>query len=230
MKCVVTAGGTWEPLDQVRRLTNFSTGRLGIELAGHLTDQGHEVVLLLAETATYSGKRRAREVRLFTTTASLREALSALAGEPVGAVFHAAAVSDFRFGRVWVPDAQGELKECREDAKRGSASSPAEKPGKLSTRQGTLLAELVPTEKLISQLRAWFPKSMLVGWKYEVEGSRVDVLSAARMQLAGCLTDSCVVNGPAYGAGFGFVTADGTAVHLPDRESLFRQLEQKLVD
>ena len=37
MRCIVTAGPTYEPLDEVRRLTNFSTGRLGIELANFLT-------------------------------------------------------------------------------------------------------------------------------------------------------------------------------------------------
>ena len=41
MNCVVTAGPTYEPLDEVRRLTNFSTGRLGTELANTLTRHGH---------------------------------------------------------------------------------------------------------------------------------------------------------------------------------------------
>jgi len=36
MNCIVTAGPTYEPLDDVRRLTNFSTGRLGTELANFL--------------------------------------------------------------------------------------------------------------------------------------------------------------------------------------------------
>ena len=45
MNCIVTAGPTFEPLDQVRRLTNMSTGRLGTELANFLTAQGHTVGL-----------------------------------------------------------------------------------------------------------------------------------------------------------------------------------------
>src|SRR5687768_14363623 len=39
VNCVITAGPTYEPLDEVRRLTNFSTGRLGSELATYLTSQ-----------------------------------------------------------------------------------------------------------------------------------------------------------------------------------------------
>jgi drug/metabolite transporter (DMT)-like permease len=46
MKCIVTAGPTYEELDEVRRMTNFSTGALGSELANYLVDQGRAVELL----------------------------------------------------------------------------------------------------------------------------------------------------------------------------------------
>src|SRR5207247_3445362 len=78
VKCVVTAGPTYEPLDEVRRLTNFSTGTLGTELANFLTGQGHEVVLLLGYYAIYRGEHRARRVETFTTTADLHMRLQAL--------------------------------------------------------------------------------------------------------------------------------------------------------
>src|SRR3954471_6241897 len=53
--CLVTAGPTYEPLDEVRRLTNFSTGQLGTELAAFLTANGHRVTLLIGEQSTYRG-------------------------------------------------------------------------------------------------------------------------------------------------------------------------------
>jgi phosphopantothenate---cysteine ligase (CTP) len=80
-------------LDSVRRLTNFSTGRLGVELANFLVSRSHRVTLLIGETATDRGERLAQRVETFTTAADLRRRLQALAGEPVGAVFHAAAAS-----------------------------------------------------------------------------------------------------------------------------------------
>ena len=52
-------------------------------------------------TATSEAERNAQRVETFTTTANLREHLQALATQPVDAVFHAAAVSDFTFGKVW---------------------------------------------------------------------------------------------------------------------------------
>src|SRR5690348_14937778 len=101
MNVIVTAGPTYEELDQVRRLTNFSTGRLGCGLAEFLRAGGHRVMLLIGEQATYGGERRADKVVTFTTTTDLSTRLQALAAREIGAVFHAAAVSDFTFGKVW---------------------------------------------------------------------------------------------------------------------------------
>lgn len=213
MRCLVTAGPTCEPLDAVRRLTNFSTGRLGTELARALAGAGHAVVLLRGATATWPAPSApGLEVRPFTTTVSLGEALAALAGPGVDAVFHAAAVSDFAFGRVWRREPDGRLVELG--------------GGKLSTRAGPLLAELVPTPKLIARLRGWFPRAWLVGWKYEVDGDRAAALAAGAAQLRDCATDACVVNGPAYGPGFGLITPEAGASprHCRTREELFAAL------
>jgi hypothetical protein len=43
-----------------------------------------------------------------------------------------------------------------------------------------LLVELVPTPKIISELRGWFPKTKIAGWKFEAEGKRADAIAAAR--------------------------------------------------
>src|SRR5882762_7581270 len=90
MRCIVTAGPTYEPLDDVRRLTNFSTGRLGSELATFLSARGHEVILLIGQQATFRGDRQAARVETFTTTTNLRDRLQALGDGSAGAVFHAA--------------------------------------------------------------------------------------------------------------------------------------------
>ena len=211
MRCIVTAGPTFEPLDKVRRLTNFSTGRLGSDLANYLAAHGHETTLLIGQQATWRGERHAQHVETFTTTANLSERLQALANTNVSAVFHAAAVSDFAIGRVWCQPPQGEPTEL--------------KAGKLSSREGTLLAELVPTPKIITRLREWFPQARLVGWKYEVDGDRAGAIRRALEQIVECRTDLCVANGAAYGDGFGFVRKEGQAEHLPNLASLLEALE-----
>lgn len=215
MNCIVTAGPAYEALDKVRRLTNSSTGRLGIELANYLVNGGHDVTLLVGEQATYAGTRRAGRVENFTTASTLREWLETLASDSIQAVFHAAAVSDFSFGKVWKRSQHGELAEF--------------KSGKYSTRQGALLVELLPTPKIITGLRDWFPKARLTGWKYRVDGDRLQVIAAAYKQIRECLTDACVANGPAYGDGFGLATSNGKCVHLSDPAALFESLGSSLL-
>ena len=210
MNCIVTAGPTFEPLDDVRRLTNFSTGRLGTELANFLTARGHRVTLLVGEGATYAGERRAAVVKTFSTTTDLRAQLKAFSGKKVDAIFHAAAVSDFAFGRIFAARKNGEF----------TALAAAKK---ISTRQGALLAELVPTPKIIAELRAWFPAAKIAGWKFAAAGGRATALRAARAQLADCGTDFCVANGPAYGQGFNLVTATG-GKHFATAKKLFSAL------
>lgn len=211
VNCLVTTGPTYEPLDEVRRLTNFSTGRLGTELANFLTARGHSVTLLIGEQATWSGQRQATCVKVFKTTEDLRSRLQALASPNVDAVFHAAAVSDFRFGKVWQRTADDGLSEV--------------KAGKIPTRLKSLLVELLPTEKIIHNLRDWFPKACLVGWKYEIDGGREALVAKALQQILESQTDACVANGRAYGLGFGVVTGDGLCAHSKDAESLFAALE-----
>ena len=207
LRCIVTAGPTCEPLDDVRRLTNFSTGRLGSQLAAHLASKGHEVVLLRGEAATHSLPVAGAVVETFFSTADLEAAFIRLAQTGADAVFHAAAVSDFRFGRVFDGSPEDGLTEILS--------------GKFSTRSGRLFAELVPTPKILPRLRGLFPKACIVGWKYEVDEGREGVLAKARQQLADGGTDACVANGPAYGDGFGLVLPDNsvrpmTANELPE--------------
>ncbi len=210
MRCIVTAGPTWEPLDGARRLTNFSTGSLGGDLANVFAGAGHEVVLLLSETAVWQRPLAAVEVRRFSTTGSLAKALEQLATPDPVAVFHAAAVSDFTGGGIFVRDAGGELHPV--GAK------------KISTRSGSLWVELRPVPKILLQTPLWFPNGRIVGWKYELDGDREAAVEAGRRQLREAATDGCVVNGAAYGSGFGLLLRDGTLTALADRASLYAEL------
>jgi len=214
VNCIVTAGPTFEPLDEVRRLTNFSTGRLGSELVNFLTAQGHRVTLLIGQQTTWRGERNAAATQTFTTSDDLRQRLRALAGPDIHAVFHAAAVNDFKFGKVWQGRAGESLTEIR--------------AGKIPTRAKDLLVELVPTPKIVSELRSFFPNAFLVGWKFEVDGDRASVIHKAEQQIGENSTNACVANGSAYGSGFGFVSTPGQIQHCETTKDLFVAIEAHL--
>jgi phosphopantothenate---cysteine ligase (CTP) len=212
MRCLVTCGPTYEPLDDVRRLTNFSTGKLGTELANYLADRGHYVLALRGFYTTWRGTCRANMVQGFTTTQDLADQLKHVSGESWDTVFHVAAVSDFRFGSVFRKDERGQLQKVVSE--------------KFGTREGTLFAELIPTPKIIASMRSYFPKARIFGWKFEVEGTREDVLHMGQRQILENRTDYCVVNGPAYGAAYGILGAGEPVIDCPAPQDLYKRLEE----
>ena len=213
MRVLVTCGPTYENLDKVRRLTNFSTGKLGIGLANFFSTAGHHVHLLKGYYAICTDASQVPPVT-FTTTEDLFNRLRAAARERFDVVFHVAAVSDFRFGAVYHRNGQGQLESIA--------------AGKLGTRTGHLLAELVPTPKLISHLREFFPDAKIFGWKYEVDGSRESAIELGRRQLRDYGTNYSVVNGPAYGQGFGVVAGPGDLEHCASAEALYPALLRRV--
>ncbi len=92
-KVVVTAGGTQEPLDPVRVLTNLSSGKQGYALAQAALDAGADVILIAAPTGlTPPAGAVLVPVR---TAAEMHEAVSR-AAEQADVLVMAAAVADFR--------------------------------------------------------------------------------------------------------------------------------------
>ena len=82
MKIIITCGPSYEPIDQARRLTNFSTGRLGITLSNFFTARGWDVTCLKGEQATCADPLHAARKLSFTTNDDLAAQLSDLGDFP----------------------------------------------------------------------------------------------------------------------------------------------------
>lgn len=91
-KVVVTAGGTQEPLDPVRVLTNRSSGKQGYALAQAALDAGAQVCLI--STVNLPPPVGARVVEVHTAQEMLEAVLAESAA--ADALIMAAAVADFR--------------------------------------------------------------------------------------------------------------------------------------
>ncbi|MDR0991172.1 MAG: hypothetical protein LBL92_07435, partial [Propionibacteriaceae bacterium] len=102
MRVLITAGGTSEPIDRVRSITNQSTGRLGRAIAETFAADSRvsEVIYVCAKTSVRPATPKARVV-LVDTVASLETALKDELGRaPVEVIIHAMAVSDYRVRAV----------------------------------------------------------------------------------------------------------------------------------
>lgn len=211
MRVVVTCGPSYEPIDEVRRITNFSTGELGMILTNQLVKAGCEVLCYRGVGATSQERVAGAKILPFATNQHLQSALEELPErETVSAVFHAAALVDYR------------VKSVHTSTGREIAAT------KIPSSAGELVITLSPYHKLIQSLRDLFPMSRIVGWKYELVGSRADVLAAAIRQLSDSRSDACVMNGAAYGGGFGFLEPKMKPQHFADKSTLCQHLAKWL--
>ncbi|MFC1938792.1 bifunctional phosphopantothenoylcysteine decarboxylase/phosphopantothenate--cysteine ligase CoaBC [Chloroflexota bacterium] len=92
-RIVVTAGGTQEPIDPVRFITNRSSGKMGLALAEAARDRGAEVTLITAPT--HLPKPDGIEVIPVRTATEMKRAVTK-AVKKADALIMAAAVADYQ--------------------------------------------------------------------------------------------------------------------------------------
>ena len=207
-RAIVTCGPSITPIDAVRRITNFSTGELGVRLTESLSEHGWEVHCFKGTAATYRNPEgEGVELHSFSTNANLGEGLAALPEpETVAVVFHTAALGDYEVESIQTMD--GSPLEAR----------------KVSSHLPGLRLHLRPAPKLLPKLGALFPRARIVGWKFELEGDRESAIETARLQIQVNHTALSVVNGEAFGTGFGILDPAGDCELLETRSELCQRL------
>lgn len=216
LRVLVTAGGTAEPVDGVRVLTNTSSGATGTLIATHLARAGHEVVLLRAQNAVAADGPCREET--FVTFAQLEAALRrVLAEETFDAVIHAAAVSDYGVDMVVMDD--------------GSA---AEGVGKIASG-GAPLLKLRSNPRLVDNLRGWSRGPFtLVAFKLTHGAEAGQAGEAVKKLFAHSGADYVVHNDLSARRVDGVFPADilrpdsSVATHCPDRRTLAAELVRLL--
>ncbi|MFN7824455.1 MAG: bifunctional phosphopantothenoylcysteine decarboxylase/phosphopantothenate--cysteine ligase CoaBC [Pseudobdellovibrionaceae bacterium] len=146
-RVLITSGGTQEPIDQVRVLSNKSTGSTGALLAETLCNLGMDVTFVTSA----QGKRPQSQMKTleFETFKDLEKNLkSELQTESYDFVIHAAAVSDFSIEKIEV------------------AGQSLDQGQKVSSEQDVTL-KLRRNPKLITEIRYWSknPRMKLIGFK-----------------------------------------------------------------
>ncbi len=173
MKVLLTSGGTREPIDAARFITNLSTGYTGRALAEELASRGCEVLCLCAAGAIRPAGGSIR-VEEFFSFADLNGAVQkALRAEPFDAVVHLAAVSDYSPSYIEA-DGRGFLP--------GRAT-------KLDSSPLELRLTLRRNFKILDRIKGYAaaanrPKPLLVGFKLTAGASSGKVLEKVRALAA----------------------------------------------
>ena len=168
MNVLVTAGPTREYIDDVRFITNASSGRMGYAVAGAAVDVGHQVTLLSGPVCLDAPG--GCDLVTFVTVAELKTALEGRF-DACDVLIMTAAVGDFRPKRTWST--------------------------KLSRRAGPVDVRLVPTEDIVASIASRKRAGQRVVTFAVEDGPEEAIVDKARAEMAEKNADYVVVNTPA---------------------------------
>lgn len=176
MKLIVTAGGTSERIDEVRVISNFSTGKLGLAMAETFLKNSvsHEdKMYYLCDNNTIAPQDEKIEVIRVQGVAGLMEGLETiLTREKIDGVIHAMAVSDYCVSQVTTLETlrendfvckENNLEQGSQGKEAGKSSS--EIVGKISSEIDDLVLVLKRTPKVIGEIKKMQQDTILVGFK-----------------------------------------------------------------
>jgi len=201
MKIIVTSGATREYIDRVRFISNSSTGTLGRLIAEYAAEQGFEVEYVHGVNAALPPANDLINMHEIVSTRDLDITIKVLlADTEIKAVIHPMAVSDF---------------------------TPSEQTkGKIESSTGLLSLTLVPTVKVVQEIKNIREDIILISFKLETGISEDELISRAEASLAKTGSNAVVANlleqtGPGSHTAF-LVCADGTKTRHTGKPEIAR--------
>ena len=167
-KILITSGPTWIPLDNVRVISNISSGQTGIYLLEEAKKKNADITLLLGPGSGSVSKESIKvfSYRYFNEFNKLltRE----LKRRKYDVVIHAAAIADYQ-----------PIRRIR---------------GKIKSSIGTFSLILKPTAKLIDSIKKLCPNSFLVAFKLDLDIPKNVLIKRALGVLKRSRADLVVAN------------------------------------
>lgn len=167
-RILITAGPTWVPIDSVRVISNIATGETGVLLAEKLNNLGVKVTLLIGPQGVCSLNKKIRLIHFKFFDELKNKIKQELKSKKYAIVIHSAAVSDYR-----------PIKSCSQKVKSGLKN---------------WRLKLVPTPKIIDQIKKLNGDLLVVGFKFEPKASRKILINKARNLMRRAKPDLVVAN------------------------------------
>ncbi|HYZ50748.1 MAG TPA: bifunctional phosphopantothenoylcysteine decarboxylase/phosphopantothenate--cysteine ligase CoaBC [Nitrososphaeraceae archaeon] len=210
---LVTAGSTVEYIDPVRVITNLSSGKIGNAIAKEVSNRGAKVTIVYGYTTvpSYSESSDFKIIKATTTEEMYNTVVSELSSKTYDVAILAAAVTDFR------PEEK--------------------KSNKIDSRINQLSLSLIPTKKIINQIKHITKNdTFVVAFKAEYNISDLSIVEKAYQKLKECNCDLIVANdigreGSEAGSDNDevfIVNIQKKVIHLPLQSK--RDIAKKLVD
>jgi phosphopantothenate-cysteine ligase len=161
MKIIITAGGTSERIDDVRTITNSSTGRLGYAIGKAFVekygDELERIYYLHGTRAAYVEDEKVTPIMIGGVLDLQDELTRLLTEEKIDAVVHAMAVSDYIVNEVTTLD---KIRGVEDPENAADLSG-----NKISSDIDDLVIHMKKSPKVINCIKKVSPETTLVGFK-----------------------------------------------------------------
>ena len=187
MKILVTSGGTSEAIDNVRSITNHSTGRLGKIITEALLAAGHEVCLITTPSAIKPEPHPNLSIREIKNTNDLLFEMKERVPN-YRVLIHSMAVSDY------TPVYMTGLDEVKTSSNLEDFLNKQNHQAKISSTDEVQVLFLKKTPKIISLVKEWNPAIHLIGFKLLVDVNEDHLVDIARKSLINNQADLIIAN------------------------------------
>ncbi|MDA9472690.1 phosphopantothenate--cysteine ligase [Enterococcus sp. 5H] len=200
MNILITAGGTSEKIDNVRSITNHSTGRLGKAIGETFLAQGHTITYVTTPQAVRPDpEKNIRLIEIETTKELETTLLKLFKQEQYDSIIHSMAVSDFTTETTFSEDLfieklaaklsqNGHLTDLAELTEMlylslDELGKTVQSEKKIPSGTDRLLLFLKKNPKIIAMLKEQQPNAILVGFKLLVGVSEEELIRVGRSIL-----------------------------------------------
>lgn len=201
MKIIITAGGTSERIDNVRKITNSGTGKLGAIIANTLVERYKEKIdMIYYVCARDSHKPNNNKTKIIEIegTMELEDSIKKLLkNNKIDYFIHSMAVSDYMVDYIStapllakeIMETKGHnIEECIKRNKNVLNGT------KISSNEDNLLIMFKPTPKIISIIKNLSPNTFLIGFKLLDRVTNEELINAALKLLEKNNCDLIVAN------------------------------------
>ncbi len=202
MKVLITCGPTWVPIDDVRVISNISSGKMGHLIAEEFRKAKAQVTLIEGQVTHVAALAGVKIIK-YRFFDELAKVLKIELSKKYDVVVHAAAISDFKVKGV---------------AQTKIASDKA------------IALNLVPTEKLISSIKRLASDTLLVGFKLESHLNLKNIQKVTQKLFVESGCDVVVANSLAGGYQGFIVNADGVVMaKATSKKSIAKNLVKLII-
>ena len=181
-KIIITSGGTSERIDNVRKITNSSSGKLGMTIANHLLQKNNDIMIyyVCPKASLRPTDERVKIIEIDGTIDLKNNIESLLINEHIDYFIHSMAVSDYMADYVTTIERIKESVKKHDDIDEAFKNIEVIGGSKISSYEDNLVIVLKPTPKIISIIKNLSPSTYLVGFKLLDGVSKEELIEVAK--------------------------------------------------